>query len=194
MKDAPLQPQPDEARFIEKALQTILKFPKLTQYVYARSSMSSPWALATSFENKARESEGAFRSELEQIAREARGIRSSAKTDAVLEMVRKSAREGRSERIIVFTMRVETLAHLETVLGEAGFGDQVAVMRGGQARSNQEAIDAFMADPPVRPILLSTDTGAVGLNLQAGNIVVNYDLPWNPMIIEQRIGRVQRLG
>jgi superfamily II DNA or RNA helicase len=196
VKDSMLLPHPEEAKFIEKALQTILKFDKLPQIAYALSLMSSPWALAESFEQRARDGKysAEFRQELAQVARAGRAIRRSAKTDAVLDMVRASARDGRAARLIVFTMRIETLAHLRAVLSEAGFEDQIGIIQGGQARANQQAIDDFLEDPAKRPILLSTDTGAVGLNLQAGNIVVNYDLPWNPMIVEQRIGRVQRLG
>ncbi|RIL01414.1 MAG: hypothetical protein DCC71_17790 [Proteobacteria bacterium] len=196
VRDSSLTPHPEEAVFTDTALGTILKFDKLPQITYALSLMSSPWALASSFERRAKDGKysAEFRQELAQVARKGREIRRSAKTDAVLEMVRASARDGRAARLIVFTMRVETLLHLHAVLGAAGFADQIGIMQGGQARENQQAIDDFMAEPAKRPILLSTDTGAVGLNLQAGNIVVNYDLPWNPMIVEQRIGRVQRLG
>lgn len=195
VKDSSLIPHPEEAEMIEKALKTIVKLPKLPQITYALSLMSSPWALAESFDRQAKDGKyPALRNEMAQLAREGRAIRRSAKTDAVAEMVRASAQDGRASRLIVFTMRVETLSHLESSLRDAGFGDQIGIIQGGQARENQRAIDDFMEEPAKRPILLSTDTGAVGLNLQKGNIVVNYDLPWNPMIIEQRIGRVQRLG
>ncbi len=61
------------------------------------------------------------------------------------------------------------------------------------ARHRQERVDAFQSDPQIR-VFLSTDAGAVGLNLQAANVIINLDLPWNPAIIEQRIGRLHRIG
>ncbi len=60
-------------------------------------------------------------------------------------------------------------------------------------RERQEVIKRFTTDPDCR-ILLCTDAGGVGLNLQAASVVINMDQPWNPAILEQRIGRVHRLG
>ncbi|MEW6574005.1 MAG: SNF2-related protein [Bacillota bacterium] len=197
VRDSRLTPLPEEREYIEHALKVILEFPKLVQYTYARSLMSSPWALAASFENKAREDymlSPAFRKRLLELAEAGRAITESAKTRAVVEYVKAAAKKGRAERLIVFTMRIETLRFLAKALERTGFKDQIAILQGGQAMANRRAIQDFMAEPPIRPILLSTDVGGVGLNLQAGNVVVNYDLPWNPMVIEQRIGRVQRLG
>lgn len=192
-----LTPLPLEWDYIMKSLEVILEFPKLVQYTYARSLMSSPWALAGSFEKKAEEDttlDSGLRRKLQELAREGRAINESAKTRAVVEFARAAAKEGRAQRMIVFTMRLETLRFIAQALERAGFGDQIAVLQGNQHQANRRAIADFSVDPPFKPILLSTDVGAVGLNLQAGNVVINYDLPWNPMVIEQRIGRVQRLG
>src|SRR5262249_798377 len=52
----------------------------------------------------------------------------------------------------------------------------------------------FRKTPPDCHVIVSTEAGSEGVNLQVANVLVNYDLPWNPMIVEQRIGRVQRLG
>ncbi|MCC6349836.1 MAG: DEAD/DEAH box helicase family protein [Candidatus Eisenbacteria bacterium] len=195
VKDHRLKPAPEEAAYIEKALAAIMKFPKLTQIAYARGLMSSPWAAAASFEKRAQDPTPppVSRDVLMSLAREGRAIQKSAKVQAVVKLVEEASKAG-NPRIIVFTMRLETLRHLATALSEAGFAEQIGVMQGGAAEANQRAIREFMADPVKRPILLASDVGAVGLNLQAGNIVINYDLPWNPMLIEQRIGRVQRLG
>ena len=191
-----LRALPDEQRYIEAALEAILQFPKLVQITHARTLMSSPWAAATAFEAEAAKPgiSAEWRERLLALSRQGRGIVTSAKIEAVVKLARASVRDKLPGRLIVFTQRTETLRHLETALRTAGFGSQIGVMQGGQPQANLRAIRDFMAEPPARPILLSTDTGAVGLNLQAGNIVVNYDLPWNPMLIEQRIGRVQRLG
>jgi len=61
------------------------------------------------------------------------------------------------------------------------------------ARERQNRVESFQNDSQVR-VFLSTDAGAMGLNLQAASIVINLDLPWNPAILEQRIGRIHRIG
>jgi SNF2 family DNA or RNA helicase len=64
---------------------------------------------------------------------------------------------------------------------------------GVESRKRQALVDRFREDPECR-VFLSTDAGGVGLNLQHASVVVNVDLPWNPAVLEQRIGRVHRLG
>ncbi|MBL7112434.1 MAG: DEAD/DEAH box helicase [Bacteroidales bacterium] len=61
------------------------------------------------------------------------------------------------------------------------------------ARQRKEIIDRFQNDQALK-LFLSTDAGGVGVNLQSANILVNIDLPWNPAVLEQRIGRIYRLG
>ena len=61
------------------------------------------------------------------------------------------------------------------------------------ARERQERVEAFATDPAVR-VFLSTDAGSVGLNLQSASVVINVDVPWNPAVLEQRIGRIHRIG
>ena len=67
----------------------------------------------------------------------------------------------------------------------------MAACPSGKAR--KDLIDRFRDDPNCRAFL-STDAGGVGLNLQHANVVFNMDLPWNPAVLEQRVGRVHRLG
>ena len=64
---------------------------------------------------------------------------------------------------------------------------------GVPAQKRSELIDRFTNDPDCR-IFLSTDAGSTGLNLQAASIIINLDLPWNPAILEQRVGRIYRIG
>ncbi|MBO4800540.1 MAG: DEAD/DEAH box helicase [Bacteroidaceae bacterium] len=61
------------------------------------------------------------------------------------------------------------------------------------AAERQQRVETFQTDPQVR-VFLSTDAGATGLNLQAANVIINLDLPWNPAVLEQRIGRLHRMG
>ncbi len=99
---------------------------------------------------------------------------------------------GPSFRAVVFTGRRETQSMLVRLLTGQGFA--VGTIRGGEGDRNAAHIRAFKADPPQVQVIVSTDAGAEGVNLQAANVLVNIDLPWNPMRLEQRIGRIQRLG
>ena len=71
--------------------------------------------------------------------------------------------------------------------------DHVLFHGGVPGPQRKDLIDRFQEDPDCR-LFLSTDAGGVGLNLQHASVVVNLDLPWNPAVLEQRIGRVHRLG
>ena len=98
------------------------------------------------------------------------------------------------EKVIIFAFYRGTLKYLQRRLEEDGF--ETVLIMGGQGRSpqdRQEALTKF-ADPRGPSILLSSEVGSEGIDLQFCRIVVNYDLPWNPMRVEQRIGRVDRLG
>ena len=98
-------------------------------------------------------------------------------------------RGGRREKI-VFTRFRATLDELDAALTAAGH--RVSVFHGGLSSvDKQRAIDAFEDDAA---ILLSTEVGGEGRNLQFCRTVINYDLPWNPVTIEQRVGRVHRIG
>src|SRR5208282_3718498 len=71
---------------------------------------------------------------------------------------------------------------------------QHVLFHGGvPGHKRKDLVDRFREDPNCRAFL-STDAGGVGLNLQHANVVLNMDLPWNPAVLEQRIGRVHRLG
>jgi ERCC4-related helicase len=164
----------------------------LSQVSVAEAMMSSPAALARQLENMAEK--GTVERD---VAREARSLAASAPTGAKMPVLLAMAsdlrrRAGPSWRLVVFTRRKES----QVVIGKAleADGARVGYIRGGQASENAAAIAAFWADPPEVNVLVSTDAGAEGVNLQVANVVVNYDLPWNPMVVEQRIGRVQRLA
>ncbi|MCH8876806.1 MAG: DEAD/DEAH box helicase [Chloroflexi bacterium] len=128
---------------------------------------------------------------IEAAARcEARGA--DAKAEALLSWIYQlQAEEGDPKlKIIVFTEFVATQQMLSEFLAERGF--TVALLNGSMNMEDRiRAQNAFARD--VR-ILISTEAGGEGLNLQFCHVVINYDLPWNPMRIEQRIGRVDRIG
>lgn len=95
-------------------------------------------------------------------------------------------------KIIVYSFFRRTLAYLHRRLTLKGH--KVEVIHGGkEVRERHVIIDRFSQEDDIR-ILLSSEVGAEGLDLQFCNAIINYDLPWNPMRVEQRIGRIDRYG
>jgi hypothetical protein len=103
--------------------------------------------------------------------------------------------DGRQRKMIVFTEHKDTLNYLERRIGGVlGTPDAITTIHGGVARDERRKRQAlFRSDPEVR-ILLATDAAGEGVNLQNANLMVNYDLPWNPNRLEQRFGRIHRIG
>ena len=103
---------------------------------------------------------------------------------------------GMRRKVLIFTEPKDTLDYLHRKL-EARLGnpEAVVVIHGGIAReARRAAIAAFNSDPQVR-IMIANDAAGEGVNLQRGaHLMVNYDLPWNPNKIEQRFGRIHRIG
>lgn len=95
-------------------------------------------------------------------------------------------------KVVLFSQWVRSHDILITRLQQRGWGH---VSFHGSVRSEQrpQLVEKFCQDPACR-VFLSTDAGAVGLNLQHANTLVNLDLPWNPALLEQRIGRIYRMG
>ncbi|HXK89235.1 MAG TPA: helicase-related protein [Thermosynergistes sp.] len=115
-----------------------------------------------------------------------------AKAEALLDwLYRLQSEEGDPElKALVFTEFVPTQEMLRRFLTERGFS--VVCLNGSMDMEERKRVqEAFAKD--VR-ILISTDAGGEGLNLQFCHVVINYDIPWNPMRLEQRIGRVDRIG
>lgn len=115
-----------------------------------------------------------------------------AKAEALLDWIyRLQAEESDPDlKVLVFTEFVPTQDMLREFLSERGF--KVVCLNGSMDMEQRKAVqDAFAEDARV---LISTDAGGEGLNLQFCHVVINYDIPWNPMRLEQRIGRVDRIG
>jgi superfamily II DNA or RNA helicase len=126
------------------------------------------------------------------LARKSIGSGIDAKARYVLHLLGQIARaEGDpSVKAVVFTEFVPTQEMLLDVLAGAGIS-AVAINGSMSIDERRDAQDAFRTDARV---LVSTDAGGEGVNLQFAHVVVNYDLPWSPTRIEQRIGRVDRIG
>jgi len=99
------------------------------------------------------------------------------------------------QKLVVFTEHRDTLSYLETrVTTLLGRKDAVVVIHGGLGREERmKAQESFKHDPEVQ-VLIATDAAGEGINLQRAHLMVNYDLPWNPNRIEQRFGRIHRIG
>ena len=102
---------------------------------------------------------------------------------------------GRQRKLIVFSEHRDTLNDLhQKIAGVLGNADAVVTIHGGIHRDERRRIQAlFRSDPEVR-VLVATDAAGEGVNLQNANLMVNYDLPWNPNRLEQRFGRIHRIG
>jgi superfamily II DNA or RNA helicase len=102
---------------------------------------------------------------------------------------------GRQRKIIVFSEHRDTLNYLHgRIAGVLGNSDAIVTIHGGTHRDERRRLQAlFRSDPDVR-VLVATDAAGEGVNLQNANLMVNYDLPWNPNRLEQRFGRIHRIG
>lgn len=107
--------------------------------------------------------------------------------------------EEPGRKIVLFSYFKRTLSYLQKRLEEDGYECELI---SGDIPTNPEdpdkdergrRLDCFRTNPRVR-ILLSTEVGSEGIDLQFSHIMINYDLPWNPMVVEQRIGRIDRIG
>lgn len=99
------------------------------------------------------------------------------------------------QKLVIFTEHRDTLTYLENrVSSLLGRQEAVVIIHGGLGREVRLKIqEAFKHDPEVQ-VLIATDAAGEGINLQRAHLMVNYDLPWNPNRIEQRFGRIHRIG
>lgn len=99
------------------------------------------------------------------------------------------------QKLVIFTEHRDTLNYLQSRIGTLlGRAQAVVAIHGGMGREERmKAQEAFRHDPEVQ-VLLATDAAGEGINLQRAHLMVNYDLPWNPNRLEQRFGRIHRIG
>jgi len=127
-----------------------------------------------------------YRGRAREIAAAARRVTSHSKLESVTQAL--SEHPG---QVIVFTEHLPTLALIRdhvTMLGRP-----VVTYQGGLPREERaKRLAAFRTSE--RGVFVATRAGTEGLNLQFSNVLLNYELPWNPMVVEQRIGRIHRIG
>jgi superfamily II DNA or RNA helicase len=137
---------------------------------------------------------------LEQQARHVRGLGTDTKwreLSSVLQqdLVAMRTEDGTRRKIIIFTEHRDTLRYLARQIGVLlGDHDAVIQIHGGLNREARRAAQHAFINDKTKSVLLATDAAGEGVNLQRAHLMVNYDLPWNPNRIEQRFGRVHRIG
>ena len=102
---------------------------------------------------------------------------------------------GRQRKLIIFTEHRDTLNYLATKIhGLIGSEEAVVMIHGGVKREERRKVQELFRNDPSARVLVATDAAGEGVNLQNANLMVNYDLPWNPNRLEQRFGRIHRIG
>lgn len=103
--------------------------------------------------------------------------------------------DGRREKLIIFTEHKDTLNYLAEKIGSL-LGDRSAVLaiKGGMTRDERHRAEEMFKQDANSRILVATDAAGEGINLQRAHLMINYDLPWNPNRLEQRFGRIHRIG
>ena len=181
-----VQPQAKELELYEAINQYLRQHPggidKLTRNNLLMRSGSSPIALTETLKGLL---ERFNHDELAFLLRRAKGIIHFEKAKQLVDLLQKS-----TQKTLVFINYKTTMSYLSKQLEKHNIPH--TCFRGSMSlKAKDAAIDSFRESVPV---MLASETGGEGRNLQFANTIVNYDLPWNPMKIEQRIGRLHRIG
>jgi superfamily II DNA or RNA helicase len=137
--------------------------------------------------------------ELEALAARVRAAREDRKWAELRTILQDEAlttdRDGHPRKLIVFTEHRDTLDYLTGRIRQVlGRDDAVVAIHGGVRRGERRRVTEEFTHDPVCRVLVATDAAGEGLNLQRAHLMVNYDLPWNPNRLEQRFGRIHRIG
>lgn len=136
---------------------------------------------------------------LEQLANRVRLSGVDRKWDELSNLLQDKAfmfgKDGQREKLIIFTEHKDTLRYLAgKIRSLVGDTEAVVTIQGGMLRDERHKVEEqFKQDVHVR-ILIATDAAGEGINLQRAHLMINYDLPWNPNRLEQRFGRIHRIG
>ena len=146
----------------------------------------------------------ATRRDLEELADWASGYQSrpDSRLNALVDMLdavcRPDGKTWMNERVVVFTEYADTLEWIVSVLRQRGYGKRLAVIRGSTSADEREDIRARFNDSPSEEdvrVLVATDAAGEGIDLQTYcHRLVNFDVPFNPSRLEQRVGRIDRYG
>lgn len=137
--------------------------------------------------------------QLEQMANQVRTSGVDRKWEELSRLLQDNEKmfgtDGQREKLIIFTEHRDTLNYLTNKIRSLlGSEDAVITIHGGMLRDERrKAEQLFKQDVGVR-VLIATDAAGEGINLQRAHLMINYDLPWNPNRLEQRFGRIHRIG
>src|SRR5215472_2678409 len=187
-----VNPTHEELELIELIAKPIQNLNRLAQISLLQALISSPHALLSQLKRMAEN--GTVPRTLASAAEEiVQRTPDTAKLKGLGVLVDKlRAEQPERWRMVVFTTRRETQTSIEAFLQARGIA--CGLINGDSGARNQRTIGQFKKPIPDIHVIVSTEAGSEGVNLQAANVLVNFDLPWNPMIVEQRIGRIQRLA
>lgn len=150
-----------------------------------RQLTSSTPAISRALEKRRKRSTPEGVGEIDRLLHLASCVKEDSKLMAMKKLV-----EAASGKVLIFTTFLATQEYIRATLVDLGM--EVACYSGAMnEEERQRSLKAFRGDAKV---LVCTEAGSEGMNLQFCNVVVNYDLPWNPLRVEQRIGRVHRIG
>jgi len=186
-----VDPTPEELELLQIIKEPIQELEYLAQLVILQAFISSPQALLSVLTGMARKKTAPESLAIDVKAVVARMTTTAKLTGLGVLIDKLRAEQPEQWRVVVFTRWRETQTTIQIFLEERGIS--YGLINGDSGTRNQETIEKFKTEKPGIHVIISTEAGSEGVNLQAANVVVNYDLPWNPMIVEQRIGRVQRL-
>lgn len=137
--------------------------------------------------------------DLEKVALRVRQSQSDRKWDELSRLLQNQTEmfdaHGHRRKLIIFTEHRDTLSYLhERIVSLIGKAEAVVTIHGGLGREERKKAETLFTQDKDTEVLLATDAAGEGINLQRSHLMVNYDLPWNPNRLEQRFGRIHRIG
>ncbi|STO13013.1 RNA polymerase-associated protein rapA [[Flavobacterium] thermophilum] len=178
----------DEERELYEAVRALRHEPfagSFSLITLLREACSSREALFLTIKNMMEKCEGAIPEALEQVLEKINAVTTNSKAEKALELIRSI-----NDKVIIFTEYRATQLYLQWFLKQHGISS--VPFRGGFRRGKKDWMQELFKHHA--QVFIATEAGGEGINLQFCRYVINYDLPWNPMRLEQRIGRVHRLG
>ena len=141
----------------------------------------------------------AILSDLEKLALRVRQSNSDRKWDELSRLLQNQTEmfdaHGHRRKMIIFTEHRDTLNYLRDRIGSLiGKPEAVVMIHGGMGREDRRKAQSLFTQDRDVEVLVATDAAGEGINLQRAHLMVNYDLPWNPNRLEQRFGRIHRIG
>ena len=188
-----VDPTAAEQRLIRAIAKPIQKLNRLAQISILQALTSSPDALMAQLNNMARN--GTVPQEFAATVRDHRHRHAHQRQASWARQADRPTKAGKPRTLAASRLHRDGWRHRppsRTFWRSKAL--KVGIINGYSGARNQETIARFRKNPPDFHVIVSTEAGSEGVNLQVANVLVNYDLPWNPMIVEQRIGRVQRLA